>query len=309
MEEESEKRKERLRAMRMEASQSQSSSPAGTHGMVDHLANPLIETAAIALPHQDSHVAPPPRFDYYTDPMAAYSGNRVRSNVDAQSQLETPGYTTPAPIYSPSLSGPRIYRPSSSLTHQLQPSIPPNSGMYQPVPPQGFTHHPIPRSPGSPYQMHRGMSSQSWNAFGQATDHFRSPNHMGRGNPYPFRGSGRSGPQSFDHSPHPGRSGGRGLGYRGRGSSPGGRLGQERFFHESMLQDPWKDLTPVLWKGVDFPMMGSDAPESSSSWMPKSIQTKKPKVTESPQKFGSGANLAEFLAAAFNESSNEPTNP
>ncbi|KAI4302135.1 hypothetical protein MLD38_037919 [Melastoma candidum] len=30
-----------------------------------------------------------------------------------------------------------------------------------------------------PYQMHRGMSSQSWNAFGQATDHCSSPNHMG----------------------------------------------------------------------------------------------------------------------------------
>ncbi|KAI4388690.1 hypothetical protein MLD38_000996 [Melastoma candidum] len=118
--------------------------------------------------------------------------------------------------------------------------------MYQPVPPQEFTHRPSPRSPGSPHQMHRG----------------------------------RGGPQRFDRSPHPGRSGGKGLGYRGGGSSPGKRLGPEWFFHKSMLQDPWKNLTPVLWKGVDFPVIGSDAPESSSSWMAKSIQTRKPRVTE-----------------------------
>lgn len=71
--EESEKRKERLRAMRVEAAQSGLSADHLGSSPV-HLFNPLAQ--ASGAPPSAGRAAPPPRFDYYTDPMAAYSGNR-----------------------------------------------------------------------------------------------------------------------------------------------------------------------------------------------------------------------------------------
>ncbi|KAI4342162.1 hypothetical protein MLD38_026816 [Melastoma candidum] len=89
--------------------------------------------------------------------------------------------------------------------------------------------------------MHRGMASQSWNAFGQATDRCSSPNHMG------------------------------------------------------LAEGVWAIMVVVHHQadGHGFP----------------NDEAKKLRVTESPQKFCSGANLAGFLAVASNGSSNEPTNP
>nr|GMD88878.1 protein SICKLE-like [Ipomoea batatas] len=77
--EESEKRRERLKAMRQEAAQ------AGTQDEVENsmdLANPLIESQAaqpgIAEPYSR------PRFDFYTDPMAAYSADKRQSKHSPQ---------------------------------------------------------------------------------------------------------------------------------------------------------------------------------------------------------------------------------
>lgn len=88
--EESDKRKERLRAMRLEATTDVSSSfnqQTLNSILPPPLTNPLLE-------NEDFNVAAttaPPRFDFYTDPMAAYSTDKRRS-------------FTPRPHSSPSAS-------------------------------------------------------------------------------------------------------------------------------------------------------------------------------------------------------------
>lgn len=78
--EESEKRRERLKAMRMEAAQGDESKDfTESHG----LSNPLIETSST----QQEEPVGKQRFDYYTDPMSAFSGNKrskVSQNISQQ---------------------------------------------------------------------------------------------------------------------------------------------------------------------------------------------------------------------------------
>lgn len=84
--EESEKRRERLKAMRMEAAQSGADNEVGNSSQTQGLPNPLLQTAVT---NQESC---PQRFGYYTDPMAAFSGNK-RSKV---SQNITQEHLTPS---------------------------------------------------------------------------------------------------------------------------------------------------------------------------------------------------------------------
>lgn len=85
---ESEKRRERLKAMRLEATSeivsSSTSSSFSQQTLNSPLANPLLDNF-------DSSVAatPPPRFDFYTDPMAAYATDKRRTFI-------------PRPNFSPS---------------------------------------------------------------------------------------------------------------------------------------------------------------------------------------------------------------
>lgn len=84
--EESEKRRERLKAMRMEAAQSDANNDVENSTQTRGLSNPLLETTAS---NQDSC---PQRFGYYTDPLAAFSGNKrskVNQNI-AQEHLTPP---------------------------------------------------------------------------------------------------------------------------------------------------------------------------------------------------------------------------
>lgn len=76
--EESEKRRERLKAIRMEAAKGDISIDSESSGMVSHsLSNPLIENE----PAPSTAVQYcRPRFDYYTDPMSAFSADRKRNN-------------------------------------------------------------------------------------------------------------------------------------------------------------------------------------------------------------------------------------
>ena len=78
--EESAQRRERLKAMRMEASQEATNNDASAHSAVN-LSNPLIESTA----NPESQAQPfAQSFNYYTDPMAAYTGNKQRSKVTSQ---------------------------------------------------------------------------------------------------------------------------------------------------------------------------------------------------------------------------------
>lgn len=87
--EESEKRRERLKAMRMEASQSGDYNEAVGYG---GLTNPLTDSPSGKV---ESYGMARPRFDYYTDPMSAFSANK-RSNNNVSTQVSQQCYTPPS---------------------------------------------------------------------------------------------------------------------------------------------------------------------------------------------------------------------
>lgn len=85
-----------------------------------------------------------------------------------------------------------------------------------------------------------------------------------------------------------------------RGSKRG--KGRYKFYdHNSMVEDPWKALKPVMWKPRD------NTQDSLKSWLPNSVRTKRAKLGETPTKFTPHKSLAEYLAAAFNEAAGEDT--
>ena len=204
---------------------------------------------------------------------------------------------------------------------------------------QGFIHDPIPhRSPVgmSPFNMPQGnlgpsttpcfsanynYRSQSpgprggriWSpGFGPTGGPYNAPQGGGQwGNNSPRPGSGcRGSPNpswgrgggrwhgSSSPSPGSGRRGGRGPGSGGRSITVDRPLGAERFYNDSMIEDPWKILEPIIWREVEVPLSG---PDSSKPWTPRSLGTKKAKVSDDSNKSGSQPSLAEYLAASFNE--------
>ncbi|KAL6493110.1 hypothetical protein OROGR_032869 [Orobanche gracilis] len=80
--EESEKRKERLEAMRIEAAGTRAYTDSESPGLATGaLSNPLIESeTASASPHHYTS----PRFDYYTDPLSAFSASKRANNISPQ---------------------------------------------------------------------------------------------------------------------------------------------------------------------------------------------------------------------------------
>lgn len=102
--EDSEKRKEMLKAMRMEAaaaSQNDGSTELETSMNTGHLSNPLAEAST----HQQESYDKP-RFDYYTDPMAAYSSFK-RNKSPKQQYISSPSHqmSPPVPQFPPSVPG------------------------------------------------------------------------------------------------------------------------------------------------------------------------------------------------------------
>ena len=87
--EESEKRKERLESMRMEAAHAEVSNNVETSAMPGCLSNPLSETSSSLTVQDDFCTTPTLRFDYYTDPMAAFSANKKRGKGDNQTMQES----------------------------------------------------------------------------------------------------------------------------------------------------------------------------------------------------------------------------
>jgi hypothetical protein len=101
---ESEKRRERLKAMRMQADQTEGSSNVSSSAVPVSLSNPLIETSATIQAESRA-----PRFDFYTDPMSAFSDSKKRSkagNPIRQDDFTSPNnYGSPMARFSPSLPG------------------------------------------------------------------------------------------------------------------------------------------------------------------------------------------------------------
>lgn len=107
--EDSEKRKEMLKAMRMEAtaaaSQNDGSTSLETSMNTGHLSNPLAETFT---DQQESYETP--RFDYYTQPMSAYSSFK-RNKTPKQQYISSPSHEihSPVPQFPPSAPGTPLF--------------------------------------------------------------------------------------------------------------------------------------------------------------------------------------------------------
>lgn len=76
--EEAQKRKERLKAMRIEADGATADANADRPGV---LSNPFVESGSTSTSAPAQYSSP--RFDFYTDPMAAFSGTR-RDSITPQ---------------------------------------------------------------------------------------------------------------------------------------------------------------------------------------------------------------------------------
>lgn len=173
--EESEKRRERLKAMRMEAAQGGANNDVENSTQTRGLSNPLLETAATS---QDSY---PQRFGYYTDPMAAFSGNKkskVSQNV-SQEQF-TPPIKQKTVMTPPSLPSQTMHQPQESVWSPMGMVRP--SGM-QPGTPRGAWNGPGPRygyniPPSSP--IGGNFPNTAGSGFGQGSSPIIN-SHQGQG--------------------------------------------------------------------------------------------------------------------------------
>jgi hypothetical protein len=111
--EDSEKRRERLKAMRsIAAAQAETSNNVETSAPPGLLAYPLLGTPATLLAQGESSAIP--RFDFYTDPSAAFSSDRKRT---ATANQVARGFRPPNNISSmPQFSSPH---PGRILLEQL----------------------------------------------------------------------------------------------------------------------------------------------------------------------------------------------
>lgn len=78
----SEKGRERLKAIRMEAAHAENSNNVVFASMPCNLANPLVDTSTAMSLNEGSCATS--RFDFYTDPMAAFSADKKRNNAGNQ---------------------------------------------------------------------------------------------------------------------------------------------------------------------------------------------------------------------------------
>lgn len=87
--EDSEQRRKRLKEMRLQADLAEDSAGGEGSGTQGILSNPLAEAPSIMLPSDSA-----PRFNYYTDPMNAFSSDK-RSSDSVRAQA--PEYLPPPP--------------------------------------------------------------------------------------------------------------------------------------------------------------------------------------------------------------------
>uniref|UniRef100_A0A6N2MYC1 Uncharacterized protein n=1 Tax=Salix viminalis TaxID=40686 RepID=A0A6N2MYC1_SALVM len=343
--EDAEKRSGRLKAMRAIASAQAETcnNNVETSAVPGLLANPLLENPATQ-PAQEE-LSATPRFDFYTDPSAAFSANRKRTATanHVARGLTPPNNISSTPQFSSSpRPGQRIpeVTPSSayqmqsnySPTNQMQSNYSPNQRMYPGQrPDHNAAFYGIPRGFAGPFTMNQGTPSEMWRGSGGPGSYHSSTPYRGISRPYPIHqgnpgfgpvgsrpspvsgyggnpaSSGR-GQGYWDNSSGRGQSGGRGRGFRSRGFGLNETQEPECFYDNSMVEDPWQHLKPVLWRGPGDLGNNLNGPVSSNSWLPKSISVKKPKMSESSTKSTSGQTLAEYLSAAFTEAANDEPN-
>ncbi|XP_074573273.1 protein SICKLE-like [Curcuma longa] len=322
--EESAKRKEKLQAMRLEAARAvaphqPSHSSSFSTGQLPSPSPSLLPLPRFADPPELETPPPAPRFDFYTDPTSAFSDSKRMRGADASGGFSPFAPRRPTPPPSPSFPyGMRnTYVDSSYPAYHQMPHSSESSSFRTP---SRVSHNSSWRSPiqsQSPLSGHQGSpvtGLASWNTSGGSSGHgfqahpsgsfVGSPHFSPGGNqlsnartssPYSNFGRGRGGQYS-------GGSGSRAIG--GRGQRFNGRVSTRddiaSYFRKSMLEDPWRDMEPVVGDILE-PMSGP------GYWLPESVSGKKIKMpeTEIRHKLDSKSSLAEFLAASLEETIND----
>ncbi|KAL6179320.1 hypothetical protein ACLB2K_050836 [Fragaria x ananassa] len=182
----SEKRKERLRAMRLEAEASHNDTTADVPG---YLSNPLADGNVA----QEEPCAPS-RFGFYTDPMAGFSADTKRCKGDhfaLNSFKHSDAGGLPVPRLPPPLSGRPMNPEMPPAPHQFQSNYSPDQRMYQ----QNFAPQRSPAGMVRPFAMHHGNPPELWNgAEGPANYNFSSdPSRESRSTGPRFRPPGSPG--------------------------------------------------------------------------------------------------------------------
>ena len=302
--EDSEQRKKRLKEMRMQADQAEVSGGVEGSGIPGHLSNPLIETSSTSRSQDRSSAAP--RFDFYTDPMNAFSSNRM-NNPRMQS---APDYFPLANFArSPAVQDPgstNLYMAASAT--QASPTPYRNPGWSEP---RGHTHYNLPfrSANGSTYPNPRfeppgGPSYFAGQGIIPHPSHSLNPSPGYRNSPTPNRGRGR-GIWHNTQSHASGRCREQGLTSHGHWSNKDRASGSEDFYKRSMVEDPWKLLSPVIWRTTTI---SSYTPGSSKPRISNSVSDKREGPSGAAIKTGSEPSLAEYLAAAFNEAAGNAEN-
>ncbi|KAH6832012.1 hypothetical protein C2S53_000173 [Perilla frutescens var. hirtella] len=274
--EESEKRRERLKAMRMEAADAAVDANSDRSGLASAgLSNPLVEGDSISsVPTQYFS----PRFDYYTDPMAAFSGNKRRDSINPQvshgrhNMLPRPTYQGMNPELAYQTPGvnstdQRIFQEPGAHFNQSLPGRPmeyqtpgvnsPDQRVFQ-VPGPHYNQSPLgrPMEWAVPSGRPQGNAPNAWGEPGRGVN-YTTPSNMSRGSNFgnPSFGQmdspyyGRD--QRYNSSSHYGSGRGGSSRYpdsgRGRGRSlsntPGSRMsGRRGGSHESVSAEVRPDL-------------------------------------------------------------------
>lgn len=165
----SEERKERLKAMRVEAEACDNGNGTTSSSAVPgYLSNPLAEDNAAV----EEEPCAPCRFGYYTDPMAAFSSDTKRTKVADHSNTGA----SPMAGFPSHLSGiprnPEMIPPP----HQFQSNYSPDQRMHQ----QNFGPQRSPIGLARPFAMHHGNPPQVWNG---AEGRFPGPRFRPPGSP------------------------------------------------------------------------------------------------------------------------------
>ncbi|CAL9080923.1 unnamed protein product [Musa hybrid cultivar] len=324
--EESTKRRERLRAMSLQASRAMVTTLEPSYSLLT-VPPPLLLLPQIS----NSPIQPPPALEcqpsisnsdfFITDPLSAFTSSKRMRGVGAigfnssSHGVGTIGFTPSTPYHPAPSSFPTVI--AGRGNNQFHMSQPPDSISYK-MPSCGLHSSPW-RSPVrllTPFSGHQGTPASgrgSWNRSGGirgfptnspisvlSGPHFGpwgSPNSIAQssGTPQSISVRGSSLQISSGSSLKPATCG------RGQSSNDKASVQRKpkRYYCKSMLEDPWRNLEPIVGNILE-PMAGP------GYWLPESISGKKRKVseTQSINKLNSKWSLAEVLADSFEEAIN-----
>ncbi|VAH20633.1 unnamed protein product [Triticum turgidum subsp. durum] len=301
-EESSANRRERLLALRSSAAAAAASSTSSSPSAAPP--PPAWDLPEPDLAPTSSAPRPRSRFDFYTNPGAAFSSATAavpqkRKNADPPGPNPAPapphgnyGNNYPPPHQHHMAQSPMEGAPGNSPWRspmQFQTPMSGYRGTPPGPPPHWNSHSASPAQDPYPHQTNFGFRGPNVGRGGSPMNYGPggSPMNYGpRGNPMNYGPGGspmsyepRGSPRSYvpRGSPHSSSGRGRGENYyhspglRGRGGRGGfqnhsGSQDQRNFYRKSMVDDPWQGLQPIV--GSILPI------DDANSWLPESLRKK-----------------------------------